>query len=103
MAAQVCKSMKLEQRLFNALALQYEGKVLNSAGNHIPLAIREAATAVFWLPGILFGEVPDHPFDLPFPWLYSLQQLRECLVLHSGMLAASLNFGRLCRFSALHA
>lgn len=73
--------MKLEQRLFNALALQYEAKVLCAWGNHIPLAIREAACAVFWLPGILFREIPD-PFDMPFPWLYSLLQLRECLVLH---------------------
>ncbi|CAE7875100.1 unnamed protein product [Symbiodinium necroappetens] len=89
MAAQVCKSMKLEQRLFNALALQYEGKVLNSGGNHIPLAIREAATAVFWLPGILFGEVPDHPFDLPFPWLYSLLQLREYVAKRITMFAWS--------------
>ena len=78
MAAQMCRSMMLQQRLIASLALQYEAKVLDAWGNHIPRSVRESATSIFFLP-ILLWKKKLLVEQMPYNWLRSLFQLRKCL------------------------
>ncbi|CAE7243426.1 unnamed protein product, partial [Symbiodinium sp. KB8] len=76
MAAQMCRSMMLQQRLIASLALQYEAKVLDAWGNHIPRSVRESATSIFFLPILLWKKIPLVE-QMPYNWLRSLFQLRK--------------------------